>query len=115
MAELYSGHDLRQQEKKHDVDANQFAKIPAWGVDDESIGGKRQGPAHKGGDAAHSGSAIERGLEARVAVSFEEGGDREKEERTAAVRDELIEQVSHRLGRPDILTGVAVSVGAFRF
>ena len=34
LAESDSRYDLRQHKKKHDVDANQFAKIPARGVDD---------------------------------------------------------------------------------
>ena len=81
LAELYSGHDLCQQEEKDNVDAKQFAELPAGGVDHQSIGGERQCPAGKSEGTAHSGSAIERRLKARVAVDFQERGDGQKEER----------------------------------
>ncbi len=115
LAELYSGYDLSQEEKKHHVDAKQFAELPAWGVDHQAISGERQCAAHKGEDAVDSGSAMERRLEARVAVSFQDSGDRQKEEGTAAVRDKLIEQISHRFGLPDTLSGTSASLGLFRF
>ena len=96
LAELYSSYDLRQQKEKDNVDAQQFAEFPAWGVDHQSIGGEGQCSARKGKGAAHPGSAIEGRLEAGVAIGLQERGNRQKEERTAAMRNDLIEQVSHK-------------------
>jgi hypothetical protein len=96
LAEFDPGDNLSTEEKEHHVYPQQLAKFPAGGIDDQAVRNEGCRSQREGKNTADPGGPIESRLETRVAVGFKKGRYQQKNERAAAISDNLIKKFFHR-------------------